>query len=187
MGASLITLAEYKSYAGIKGESQDVQIASLITKVSEYVKTYCRRTFVDYVSANKVDYFDGGTSLLWLEESPIIEIVSVESSIDFGDTWTTYTDWVLKRKESILVPRSLYEFPYAVNGYKVTYKCGYATLPEDLKLACMDLLKYYLSNDSAVKSNKAPGTNSVQIEYVSTNSLPANIKRVLDLYKEHYG
>lgn len=187
MGASLVTLAEYKSYAGIKGESQDAQITSLIPKVSEYVKTYCRRTFVDYVSTNKEEVFDGGTGLLWLEESPIIEVVSVEYSLDYGTTWSEYTDWVHKKKQSIVVPKTSYEFPFATNGYKVTYKCGYVTLPEDLKLACLDLVKYYISNDSAVKSNKAPGTNSVQIEYVSTNSLPANIKRVLDLYKEHYG
>lgn len=187
MGASLVTLAEYKSYAGIKGESQDTQITSLIPKVSEFIKTYCRRSFVDFVSSDKEEIFDGGTDLFWLEESPVIQVSSVQYSLDFGTTWAEYSDWVLKKKQSIIVPKISTEFPYAVNGYRVLYRCGYVDIPEDLKIACLDLIKYYISNDSAVKSNKAPGTNSVQIEYVSTTSLPANIKRVLDLYKEHYG
>jgi hypothetical protein len=78
------------------------------------------------------------------------------------------------------------QFTWSVNGYKVVYTAGYETLPEDLKLAVLDLVTYYLKNDAAIHSAKAPGTNSVQIEYISTTNLPAHIKRVLDLYTMNY-
>ena len=78
------------------------------------------------------------------------------------------------------------DFPYYINGYRLSYTAGYEILPEDLKLAVLDLISYYIKNDSAVHSNKAPGTNTVQIEYVTTTSLPAHIRRVLDLYANTY-
>jgi hypothetical protein len=59
-------------------------------------------------------------------------------------------------------------------------------VPADLKLAVLDLVTYYRKNDGAIHSTKAPGTNSVQIEYVSTASLPAHIRRVLDMYVADY-
>lgn len=68
----------------------------------------------------------------------------------------------------------------------MSYTCGYETLPEDLKLAAFDLVTYYRKNDGAIHSPKAPGSNSVQIEYISTASLPAHIRRILDLYVADY-
>ncbi len=70
--------------------------------------------------------------------------------------------------------------------YKLTYTAGFEVLPEDLKLAIFDLTTYYMKNDMAVHSNKAPGTNTVQIEYVTTTNLPSHIKRVLDQYAANY-
>ena len=120
----------------------------------------------------------------------MLQVTSVEKSEDYGQTWTElveYTDWVLKKTTHQIVPVSgTRYFDELVNGYKVTYTAGYEVLPEDLKLAVLDLITYYLKNDAAVHSSKAPGTNSVQIEYVTTTSLPAHIKRVLDLYMMDY-
>jgi hypothetical protein len=73
-----------------------------------------------------------------------------------------------------------------INGYKVSYFAGYEVVPEDLRLAVLDLVTYYRKNDGAIHSTKAPGTNAVQIEYISTTSLPAHIKRVLDFYVADY-
>ena len=84
----------------------------------------------------------------------------------------------------MIVPiNSTGEFARAVNGYKVTYTAGYEVIPEDLKIAVMDLVKYYLSNDMAVKSQRDAGSNTVQIEYITKNTLPSHIARVFDLYK----
>ena len=49
MGANLITLQEYKAYEGITSTTQDVEISTIIPKVSEFVKNICRRTFVDWI------------------------------------------------------------------------------------------------------------------------------------------
>lgn len=189
MGLPLVTRTEYKSYAGLTSPAQDAIIDSLIPKVSALVKTICRRTFIDYVNDAKVEYFDGGYDLFSPKETPVLAVSSFEYSSDYGNNYTSlveYTDYVVSKATGDILAISTAGFTTAINGYKVTYTAGYETLPEDLTLAIFDLITYYMKNDSAIHSNKAPGTNSVQIEYVTNTSLPAHIKRVLDQYTSNY-
>ena len=217
MGLSLITRAEYKAYAGISSTSSDATLDSLIPKISELVKSICRRTFVDYVNDTKIEYSEGGGSTIELEETPVLSVSSVEYSIDYGKTYTSleeYTNYVFSKKNNNLRPILLStqplevyssnpygntsygympygstndpKFPEAINGYRITYNAGYETLPEDLKLAILDLITYYIRNDAAVHTSKNLSPNTMQIEYVSSTNLPASIKRVLDLYTISY-
>jgi hypothetical protein len=188
MGLSLVTLAEYKAYVGITSTTQDVVISSIIPKVSQLIKNVCRRSFVDYVDDAKEEILSGGPALV-LQEGPILAITAVEYSTDFGKTYSDlveFDDYVLDIFKGVVVPVQTPEFTYGVNRYKVSYTSGYEVLPVDLKLAVLDLVTYYIKNDAAVHSPKAPGTNTVQIEYITTTSLPAHIKRVLDLYTDNY-
>lgn len=188
----LITLEEYKAYAGISSTNQDSEIEVLIPIVSKFVKTYCRSGLVDYVNDAKIEYSNGGNTEILLNEYPIISILGVEYSEDYGQTTTDlveYTDYVLDLENNKILPLPVSSsdnptvFPRLINGYKISYYAGYETLPEDLKVAVFDLVTYYLKNDGSVHSPKAPGTNSVQIEYITSTSLPAHIARVLNLYK----
>jgi hypothetical protein len=189
MGANLVTLAEYKAYAGITSTNQDAEINAIIPKASQLVKSICRRTFVDYVNDSKEEVYAGGWEKLFLKEYPILSITSVEASVDYGATYTElveFTDYVVDQEDGTIKCIYAAEFPKCVNGYKVTYTAGYESLPEDLKLAVLDLVTYYLKNDMSVHSPKAPGTNSVQVEYITTANLPAHIRRVLYLYTASY-
>ena len=210
MGLPLVTRAEYKAYQGISSNNNDVLIDSLIPKVSELVKSICRRTFVDYVNDSKVEYSEGGIEAFILEEYPVLSVSSVEYSVDYGqnyNTLTEYTNYVLSKATNSIKPilmtaqpvepygyqlysdassRLSKNFPAAINGYRITYNAGYETLPEDLKLAILDLITYYIRNDAAVHTSKNLSPNTMQIEYVSSTNLPASIKRVLDLYTASY-
>lgn len=188
MGIDLVTKAEYKAYANINSTNQDAQIDAIIPIVSQLVKTICRRTFVDYVSDAKTEVFSGG-AYLDLSEYPLIALQGVEYSSDYGANYSDmaeYTDYVYDAQDNCIKPIIRTEFPTAINAYRVTYTAGYEELPEDLKVAVLDLISYYLKNDMSVHSPKAPGTNSVQIEYVTTTALPAHIKRILDQYVANY-
>lgn len=187
MALNLITRVEYKTYAGIKSTNQDAAIDGLIPRVSLLVKNYCRKTFVDYVDTPRVEIFNGGTDYLVMAESPNILTSEVAVSSDYGQTYvplTKFTDWV--NNGDLIYPLSASNFPKQLLGYKVTYTAGYDDVPVDIALAVMDLINYYMKNDPAVHSNKAPGANSVQVEYITTASLPAHIRRVLDLYVSDY-
>ena len=188
MGLNLTTKADYKTYAGIKSTNEDAIIDFIIPKVSDLVKTYCNRTFVDHWETPKIEIFNGGVKKFILAETPVANITSVQGSVDYGQTWTNltqYIEWV-KEDDTILSLDASGYFPKLIRGYKVTYTAGYNDTPQDLEVAVLDLITYYRRHDSAIHSSKSPGTNSVQIEYISTTSLPAHIRRVLDLYKADY-
>ena len=188
MALNLTTRADYKAYAGIKSTNSDVEIDVLIPKVSQLVKSHCRRTFVDYWNVPLQQIFDGGFKELILAETPIVAVTSVEKSTDFGVTYTALTrntQWVIRG--DTIYSTETNGFEPLVNGYRVTYTAGYDDVPNDLELAVMDLITYYRKNDSAVHNNRTPGGGgSVQLEYIMNNNFPANIKRVLDLYVADY-
>ena len=210
MGLPLVTRAEYKAYQGISSNTSDALIDSLIPKVSELVKSICRRTFVDYVEDAKTEYSEGGVEAFELEEYPVLSVASLEYSRDYGKTYTTlteYENYVLSKATNSIKPLlmtvqpvepygyQLYSdasarlskvFPEAINGYRITYTAGYETLPEDLRLAVLDLIAYYVKNDSAVHTHKLAQPNTMQVEYITSTSLPAHIKRIFDLYTASY-
>ena len=190
MGLDLITLAEYKTYANILGTSQDAAISAMIPRISNLVKTICRRTFVDYRDDPRVEVFRGGHERLYLNESPLIALQSLEFSEDYGNTYTAlteFTEYVVDVEngavEFIIEPYKSYK---RVNAYKATYTAGYEVLPPDLKLAVMDALMHQIRNDGAIHSTAGIGSNSAQIEYLTNAQLPAHIRRVLQLYSDNY-
>ena len=207
MGLPLVTRAEYKAYMGISSTTSDAAIDALIPKVSELVKTICRRTFIDYVDDAKVEYSEGGTDAIELSEYPVLSVSSLEYSTDFGATYTTlteYTNYVLSKATNSIRPilmdtlpldyygyaphgsNKVKIFPEAINGYIITYTAGYLEIPQDLKLCILDILAYYLKNDSSVHTHKNVNPNTMQIEYLSNTHFPAHIKRILDLYTASY-
>lgn len=189
MGIDLITLQEYKAYEGITGTTQDTEIISIIPKVSNFVKNICRRTFIDWVNEYKVEVYNGGSRSILLEELPVLQIQDIEKSTDYGQTYTSLTefsDWVLDVRNQEIVSLSYPEFEYLLNGYRITYTAGYEVIPEDLKLAVLDLVTYYMKNQGAVQSQIAVTSGNAQVQYLNQNNLPGHIKRVLDLYVISY-
>lgn len=190
MGTNLVTRAEYKTYVGISSTNSDAEIDLLIANVSQLVKSYCNQSFIDYVNDAKVERFNGGGfDHFHLKEYPIISVNSVEYSSDYGATYTAlteYTDWVYDPSVIAIYSLGSTGFTNAINGYKVSYYCGYETVPADLKLAIMDLITYYRKNDSAVHTHKLANPNTMQVEYIASSNFPAHIKRILDLYCVDY-
>jgi len=189
MGLSLVKLAEYKSYTGKNSTTDDAAITTIIPKVSELVKSICRRSFVDYVNDSKVEQFNNAPhGILNLTEPNVLTLDSVEFSTDYGLTYTNleeYLDYVLDKKADQVTLLNHAEYN-RINAFQVSYTAGYETLPEDLKIAVLDLVTYYLRNEASINSQKGVGSNNVQIEYVTNSKLPAHIQRILDLYAANY-
>jgi len=190
MANDLITLAEYKAYVGITSTNQDMTLRSLIPQVSALVKQLCHRTFNDYVDDVKVEVSKGGVNRrILLQETPVLRVSSVEFSDDFGKTYTSleeFTDYVVDEDAIELISYPYVDY-WKTNAFRISYNAGYEELPVDLKLAISDLVLYYNRNDAAVHSNKPVGSNTVQLEYITNTSLPAHIRRVLDLHTAYYG
>lgn len=184
--ADLITRQEYKAYVGINSENQDAIIDSLIPKVSELVKSYCGRKFVDYISESKTEYFSGGSSKYYFKEYPVVRVISFETSENYGQDYTDmqeYIDYAFDEEDQTLQSLSSSGFTKKINGYKVSYFAGYEVLPEDLKLAVLDLMVFYMKSDAISHMQKTTASGSLQLEYMTSAQFPSHIARVLNLYK----
>ncbi len=193
--SNLITLADYKDAEGIQSPKDDLRINSLIPSISQLVKTYCGNSIVDFYNSNKVEDFDiyWETFAVQLTESPIVSVVTVQERGSYDEAYTTLTTgaheyYLDTRTDSIVRTNSSgsrINWKRGVGAVKVTYKAGYASTPEDLKLAVSDLITYYLKDEH--KERRTLGAASIQ-NTASTSqrnnvAFPDHIKRVLDLYK----
>jgi len=77
--ADLISVSEYKAYAGINSTTRDAEINLLRAQISTLIKTYCGRSFIDNYSTAKTEYFDlgEGESSIFPTELPIVEVVQL--------------------------------------------------------------------------------------------------------------
>tara|TARA_E500000081_G_C6139916_1_gene359646 strand:+ start:84 stop:671 length:588 start_codon:yes stop_codon:yes gene_type:complete len=194
--ANLITTEDYKLAEGITTPKEDARIDSLVISVSELVKTYCNTSFVDFYSSNKTETFttDGIINVVMLKECPVYAIVSVSERTTIGGSYTaltvnseyyldTVTDGIYRTNGST----AFKPFAKGPGAVQVIYKGGYSSTPEDLKLAVIDLITYYLKDEHkerrtiAGASIQNPGSTSQR----NNVAFPDHIKRVLDLYKNY--
>jgi len=77
--ADLYSVSEYKAYAGIQSTTRDAEINLLRAQVSALIRTYCGRSFTDYFTTAKTEYFDttGGETSIFPVELPIVEVVQL--------------------------------------------------------------------------------------------------------------
>ena len=201
--ANLITLQQYKDFAGIQGVTEDAKINVIVPAISQAVKTYCGTSFIDYYSTNKTEYFDIKdiyTTSIMVDESPLNTVVSVEERQSQAESYVTlisensdgsgkYEYIVDTTVDSIFRTDDMNDkaFPKGRKAVKVVYTSGYASTPEDLKLACFDLVKYYLKDERKERLAIAGASiqNNVSTTLRENIGFPDHIKRILDFYKIH--
>lgn len=183
----LISVDDYKIYAGISSTDNDEKFELVAKNISSLVKTYCARNFIDNYDISTssftdiTEYFNGGSDVYYTSEFPLVSITSVSYSDDGGQTYTAltdYTDYILDKQNDRIMLSGAENIVFP-NYFKIVYKGGYSETPYDLRLACLDLMDYYIKREST----KAKSSASVSLEYITTSDFPSHIKRVLDLYR----
>jgi len=199
--ANLITIQQYKDFAGIKGLNEDAKLNVIIPSISQAVKTYCGTSFVDFYSSDKTEFFDikdKFTTAVMLDESPLVSVSQVQERQSQSDGYVTLitensdssgkyeyivdTELDLVRRTTATGDKA---FPMGPKAVKVVYRSGYASTPDDLKLACFDLVKYYLKDERKSGMTIAGATvrNDVSTSLRENIGFPDHIKRILDFYK----
>tara|TARA_R100001443_G_scaffold89523_1_gene96070 strand:- start:44 stop:676 length:633 start_codon:yes stop_codon:yes gene_type:complete len=209
--ANLITLSTYKELMGIQTTATDFQLSSQIDSVSQLVKTYCNNSFVDHYSTAKVEVFsiNFAQQFLQLSETPIQisgdpmspagvdgvsgKTITVQERDSIADSYTTlastdffvdhHTDGIYRSDGST----GYKSFPIGPGAVKVTYFGGYPSIPNDLRLAVVDLITYYHKDERKGRQTLAGASITNQSSTTQRNNVdfPDHIKRVLDLYKNY--
>ena len=194
--ADLIDVETYKQMTGITSTNQDTRIAQLIVSVSQLVKTYCNNTFADFVSSAKTEIFnvDYNEHFVQLTETPLIAVTSVSERENPTATYNTlsnnseyYVDSVTDTIFRVDGSGNGKQFESGKGSVKVVYTAGYTSLPQDLELAVMDLITYYLKDERKSRQTIAGATlaNQTSTSQRDNVGFPDHIKRILDLYKNY--
>ena len=201
--ANLVTLQQYKDFAGIKGVGEDAKINVILPAISQAVKTYCGTSFIDFYSNDKTEFFDildTSTTAVLVDESPLVSVSQVQERENQSSSYVTLitensngsgkyeyivdTALDMVRRTTATGDKA---FPKGRKAVKVVYRSGYASTPSDLKLACFDLIKYYLKDErkSGLTIAGATVRNEVSTSLRENIGFPDHIKRILDFYKVH--
>ena len=199
--ANLVTLQQYKDFAGITGEGENAKINVIVPAISQAVKTYCGTSFIDYYSTDKTEYFDihdDYTNAILVDESPLVSVSLVAERTGQDDSYTTlitgnsdssgkYEYVVDTDRDTIYRTTATADkaFPKGRAAVKVVYRAGYTSTPEDLKLAVFDLIKYYMKDERKERMSIAGASveNPISTSLRNNIGFPDHIKRVLDMYK----
>ena len=193
--ADLIAKGDYKSYKGIDHFKDDDKIDSLISPISQLVKTYCGTSFVDYFSSaytETFDIMDASTQELFLTESPLVAVTSVKERDGITTAYTTLTnntDYYIDAEHDRIYridgDKSVKSWQTGFSSVEVIYTAGYSSTPQDLRLAIYDLITYYLKEE--YKGRKSLAGASLQNETATSISgdigFPDHIKRILDMHR----
>lgn len=171
----LITLAEYKAFAGITDTGDDTALGKLVSGIDAGAKKFLRRNIEQQT---KTEYLSGhGRGKLYLGERPLSAIsggslgVWVDAGGYFGHgsgAFSSSTQLTLgvdfapedlaqsEKNQSCLVwlwgPTSPGgNWPQGHGNIKAVYTAGYSVVPEDIKLGCF-LLAAGVWNDRKIGS-----------------------------------
>ena len=190
---NLVTLDEYKIAENIQSVKEDGRIESLITSVSQLVKTYCGNSIIDFFGSDKVEEIsiNWATNIVQLTESPLVSVTSVQEREDYSKAYTTlgtsdyYADTSTDTIYRVTKTGQSKNWETGPASVKVTYKAGYASTPADLKLAVFDLITYYLKDEHKARQTLAGASIQNQSSSSQRNNVavPDHIKRVFELYK----
>lgn len=186
----LITLQEYKDYQQIAQTKDDVKISFTITSVSNLIKAYIGTTINDDTPITETISLDYDTNVFYTSQWPIREIVSITE-------WDRYTydstvhvpltgdvdyyqagDAIYRVKQ----PGGFASWSVGPGAVTITYIAGYDEVPQDIKLATIELVAYYVKEEFK-QSKTIMGTTTVNSYAVKDGTMPSHIRTLLDSYK----
>jgi hypothetical protein len=184
--AALITLEDYKLYKKLTKTDSDEELGAIIASVSNLIKTYCGHSFIDYYSTAKVETFNIKQSqhAILLNEWPVKTVSQVEYRDDYNMPYQVLdpVEYFVDPTIDTLFRHSGY-WEEGFGAVKITYTAGYEDTPEDVRIACLDLVHHYFKEE--YKERKTLGAATLDNGYskFGNSRWPPHVARVLDLYR----
>ena len=156
----MVSLTELKNHLVVHDERHDQRLNALLKGAIAFVKSYCSREFIYNTYEEQVEFVNG---VGFINESPIDEVISV---VDYNDT--EYAVWYTTNYCMIKLETKVNDI------LTVTYKGGYDTIPDDLKLGIMQYCEYLWNKPMGVHGTGEAELRTYYEEFDTT---------VIDMYK----
>lgn len=127
-----VTLVEVKAHLNISTTTQDDELAEFIARAEAAIAAKCG----PLEPTAKTSRVRGGSSILALPSWPVLSLTSITP---LGEPALTVADYVVTTG-GIVEPAVGGSFPS--RWYDVAYQAGRDTLPEDLRLGILELVRH---------------------------------------------
>lgn len=185
----LTTSSDVKSYLDITASTWDTLLANLVTNCSVWIENYCGGKRFKNSGVDVTEYHDGdpnleGKKIIFVRNTPIISVTSVSyaSGSLSSPTWTAFdaaSYYVRNDRGGQLIFDSL---PQGNQNIRVIYQGGYSTIPEDLALACIQLIaRVFNKRKSEGVLNESVGGASVSWD----RELTPELRKTINRYRSH--
>lgn len=183
---ALITLSEFHTYDDAPSPTEnDDQITAIIDLASDRIEKYVGRPFsvADPSPIEVVETLNGRLCpRIYTKYLPILSVDKLEYFDGF--TWTEYdivnTPYTFKEESNIAYFTQGHVFIPGYRNIRVTYTYGYDEVPDQVKLACFLLTKWYLHEAERT------GINSQQDgeqSFSYSHTIPSDVMAILAQYK----
>lgn len=172
------TLAEAKAWLKISTDTDDTVLESLISAESARIDAYLSRALAS--QSYDIVFGGNGKQSMVFQQYPITAVASVEidgvavpaysSSTGYG---YTFSNWRIQ-----LIGKS---WTWGVNNCHVVFTAGYATIPADIRQACLELVALrYRERERIGHSSKSIGGETVSFVIAEMTD---SVKQKLNQYR----
>lgn len=168
----IVTLDDYKSYAGIANPKTDEKLQYLIDFVNAYALNYCNTSFEPVSTTSKVTSMDGYEIIL-----PQVPVTGV-SELRVNGLVIDPSLYILDPGEgSIEMIGSVTTGRFAI---EVDYTYGYDEVPYDLALSALEFVTYLHKREFTKSRNLGNGESS---DYGDSQLMPTQVRVGFNMYR----
>jgi hypothetical protein len=177
---ALTTLANVKQWLEVTSNTNDALYTRLINAASEFIETWCNRTFAQ-AAYNEVRNGPGGVTLL-LRNAPVTAVASLKIDgvvIPLSTAWNV-DGYILMGN---LLQLRGFKFARGAGNVEISYTAGYVTTPAEVEQVCIELVSGRMKNgrgDRIGVSSKSLAGESISFY---RNDLTTDMKRMLVNYR----
>ena len=194
---NLLTIAELRAAVGVTGNEQDAVLATLGAQISAAIAASCgvatastaKPTLREEVVEESMR-IRGCTQAIYLSRQPIVSVTSV---VEAGTTLGA-SDYEIDGPRLLRLSGDDV-IDWALGKIIVEYTAGWATVPDDLKLAASKLAALVWAQntrDPLARSERVrtEGVEEIQTDYwvgpINSAALPADVADLLGPYNRYY-
>lgn len=179
----LTTLDRVKTELGLTTTTVDDLLQSLITASSRQIMTQCARRFKQSTITKR---FNGDATYgIALPNGPVTDVASVyiDGNLIPESGGPGDVGWTLMNDRVELLG---YVFTVGVANVEITYTCGWATVPEDIERAAIELTTwaYQNRNHIGIQQRTVNGADSIQFR---PDQWPYSVQMTVAAYRTTMG
>lgn len=201
INSALSTVARFKTWFEISGNSKNAKIEMILIGVSDFVSRYCGYKFKRQAYVNQ-EYDGHGSETLYLKNKPVISGQSLSIQHRVGqlgndDDWETIDADQYRvdyNKGRIVMNCGFFK---GKQNYRVSYTAGYYVpsdaeyqdgtdddldLPYDLEMSVLKISGYSFGAGKSI-GIRSEKVRDLSVTYADAVDKDAELKKTLDLYK----